>query len=175
MVMTHTNLLSLRIAAVATIFLLGCSHRVTEATQPGREVIVVFLKADADGGLATIQIDANNHITGADMLQQLQQLVIRAFKIARDAGQEEPEIALRIDDRLQFRELARVLVAITKTTDGGKVIPLATSVRLQTQDVTTIEWNQEYLNYLEARSKDRLVLGFDTPPFPARERPATKK
>lgn len=143
------------------------------STSGQREMITVVLKATDSGLLASIQIQISDPITGADMHKQLHDHVVRISQEARTAGQDGPDICLRIDDRLRFQEVARVLLLLeSMTSDDGKVVPLAEHIRLETQGFS-VGINDEWLKYLEQQSRDRMQIRFDSPQrrYPEKTKP----
>jgi len=135
---------------------------VGRATPPSREIITVRLKSAADGRLRSIQVDWNPPQAWPAARESLQKQMRVKILMARNAGQEEPEVTLRIDDRLQFQDVADVLLAVSRIKNGDRLEWLITDVRLQTPD-TQIGPGADYRKYLEAKGADRLKLGLDAP------------
>jgi hypothetical protein len=135
---------------------------VAGATPPDRDTILVVLKAGPDAELASIEVDRRPPLGGADMVRQLQEVVKELCRKTRDADQEDPEVILRIDDKLSFAEVAKVIRAVSRITDGKETVWLSTSIRLQTENFSESMVGQGYREYRDMRGRDRLKMGLDT-------------
>ena len=135
---------------------------VGRATPPSREIVTIRLRSAADGRLRSFQVDWNPPQAWPAARESLQKQMRVKILMARNAGQEEPEVALRIDDRLQFQDVADVLLAVSRIQSGDRLEWLITDVRLRTLD-TKIGPGADDRKYLEAKGADRLKLGLDAP------------
>jgi hypothetical protein len=104
-----------------------------------RESIPLTLRAGEQGELASIQIaDQKALLTGPGAIERLNMQTRTWVNNARLAGQEVPEIALQIDDRLRYEAVKQALNAITEYRDAnGAAIPLVTHVRFADAPKTT--------------------------------------
>lgn len=157
------RIITLRFSVRIVLFLSLLAFATTvQASQPGREVVTIILKAGPRGELSAFQADANPLTSGKDLLQKLHELMQRKARQASDAGQEDPEVVLRVDDQLRFDEVAKVIRAVSRTGDGPDTTWLSTSVRLQTQNYADFRLGHGYQKYLFMRGYDRLKIGVDT-------------
>lgn len=107
----------------------------TPAKKSDRELLTVTVRADADGKVASAQIEANLPHRGADAIALLNKQMVQISNIARGAGQPVPDVALKIDDGLRYEFVIRAIQAVSYYKDpSGVPIPLAAKLLLRTQN-----------------------------------------
>jgi biopolymer transport protein ExbD len=72
----------------------------------------VRVVADAHGDLDVWRLDSRASGNGRSSLPRLRAEALRSVNISREAGQEEPEFELRLDDRLRYEHAHAVIEAL---------------------------------------------------------------
>ncbi|MBL9080673.1 MAG: biopolymer transporter ExbD [Planctomycetales bacterium] len=111
------------------------AERSAGAANTQTEMINVVMRANAQGDLMVMQVDAApparwSNATDAILFSNLRSTIDNKVSQARDAGQEEPEIQIDADDNLRYEFVIKTIDAVSAKFDAaGNYQQLAKKVK----------------------------------------------